>query len=105
METYLDAANLHAGLWLHFEPVDGPSRQALLGGAEAVAAALQIADAIAKMRDHHPYEVAHLFYSGPVALAAFIGHQLNACGNIQIYEHQDPGYLPSFFLTDQFPKQ
>lgn len=40
-----------------------------------------------------------LFYFGPLSGACFIGHRLNAvCREIQIMEHQQPGYAPSFLL-------
>ena len=41
-----------------------------------------------------------IYYFGPISGACFIGHRLNAvCREIQIMEHQQPGYLPSFLLA------
>jgi hypothetical protein len=41
----------------------------------------------------------HLFYSGPLAGAAFVGHALGAAvPEVQVYEFQRPGYAPSFLL-------
>ena len=40
-----------------------------------------------------------LFYYGPLSGACFLGHKLNAvCREVQIMEHQNPGYAPSFIL-------
>jgi SMODS-associated and fused to various effectors sensor domain len=42
-----------------------------------------------------------LFYLGPLSGACFIGHHLNAvCPEIQVMEHQSPGYASSFLLLD-----
>jgi hypothetical protein len=41
----------------------------------------------------------HLFYSGPLAGATFLGHALGAAvPEVQVYEFQRPGYAPSFLL-------
>jgi hypothetical protein len=39
-----------------------------------------------------------LFFFGPFALAVFLGQQLTAVGQIQLFEYQDPGYVPSCTL-------
>ena len=40
------------------------------------------------------------FYAGPASAACFIGHRMNAvCREIQVMEHTNPGYAPSFLLT------
>jgi hypothetical protein len=39
------------------------------------------------------------FYAGPASAACIIGHRLNAVrGEIQLMEHMNPGYAPSFLL-------
>lgn len=41
-----------------------------------------------------------LYYFGPLSGACFLGHRLNAIApEIQIMEHQHPGYVPAFLLT------
>jgi len=39
-----------------------------------------------------------LFFYGPYALAVFLGQQLTSVGEIQLFEYQDPGYVPSCLL-------
>jgi hypothetical protein len=40
-----------------------------------------------------------LFFYGPQALAIFLGQQLTSVGTVQLFEYQDPGYVPSLLLT------
>lgn len=39
-----------------------------------------------------------LFVYGPLALAVFLGQQLTSIGQVQLFEYQDPGYVPSCTL-------
>ena len=39
-----------------------------------------------------------MFFYGPFALAVFLGQQLTSVGEIQLFEYQDPGYVPSCSL-------
>jgi SMODS-associated and fused to various effectors sensor domain len=39
-----------------------------------------------------------LFYYGPFALAVFLGQQLTSVGKVQLFEYQDPDYVPSVTL-------
>ena len=39
-----------------------------------------------------------LFFYGPQALAIFLGQQLTSVGKVQLFEYQDPGYVPSIRL-------
>ena len=40
----------------------------------------------------------HIFFYGPLALAIILGQQLTSIGEVQLYEYQDPGYVPSCML-------
>jgi hypothetical protein len=35
-----------------------------------------------------------LFFYGPFSLAVFLGQQLTSVGEVQLFEYQDPGYVP-----------
>jgi hypothetical protein len=39
-----------------------------------------------------------LFFYGPFALSVFLGQQLSSIGKIQLFEYQDPSYVPSVLL-------
>ncbi len=46
----------------------------------------------------HQLRKTRIFFYGPFALAVFLGQQLTSVGEIQLFEYQDPGYVPSFLL-------
>ncbi|HLX56137.1 MAG TPA: SAVED domain-containing protein [Ktedonobacteraceae bacterium] len=83
---------------LYLSPEGGPHDFSVQGVAQASALArlarLELRKALA---DYRP-NVTHLFYFGPQSVATLIGQKLNACGIIQLYEFQNPGYAPSFRL-------
>ncbi len=44
--------------------------------------------------------VIHLFLATPIEFAVFLGHRLNACGNVQCYERTAPNeYVPTCLLS------
>ncbi len=81
---------------LKISPPQGPGRTALPDGRVALALARGTAFAIRKYAQ--TYERVHLFIAAPSGFALFLGHHLNACGVIQLYEHLNPGYVPSVIL-------
>ena len=45
-----------------------------------------------------------LFFYGPFALSVFLGQQPTSIGQLQLFEYQDPGYVPSCLLrTGRLP--
>jgi len=71
-------------------------REALAGPAAANGAAAAAKDAIALELSGTGARVLHLFVAGPAPLALFLGHRLNALGQVQCYEWRGPGeYSPS----------
>lgn len=81
------------------QPKSGVGRAALRSEGDAVALARQCKEYIQAWSRAREARTLHLFYFGPLAGAAFLGHMLNAVGAaIQVYEDQAPGYAPSFLL-------
>jgi hypothetical protein len=70
-----------------FQPAGGWSRDAVAGSGEAFAMAFQVAMEIRRARAQYGTDKTHVFAMMPLALAMLLGHQLNACGPIQLYEY------------------
>ncbi len=74
-------------------------RECLRGAGDAVALAVGVKKLSQAFVKRWKATKLLLYYYGPLAGAAFIGHQLNAvCREIQVTENQQPGYAPSFLL-------
>ena len=84
------------GQWLKFTIAGGPSRNSLEKGQDAVKMAEEIAGELRKQKQG--LAKVHLFLATPSGFALILGHYLNACGKIVVYEHQDPDYAPTFTL-------
>lgn len=96
VEAYLESAQLCVGTVVHVEPADGPSPNAVKGGAHAAA----ISDAITEfLRDQrHPAGTNfHFFIAAPGGVAFFLGQQRQAIGPCVLYEYdfQSRNYFPS----------
>lgn len=77
-----------------------PARNSVMTDAHARTIAQRTMETIrGTVSEYGGNRVLHLFYAGPFALAAMIGHQLNACGRIQLYDMtQDLIYTPTVTL-------
>ena len=70
-----------------------------IGGAEdARAFAQAVRDHLGQLLKKYRLNHTRLFFYGPFALAVFLGQQLTSVGEIQLYEYQNPGYVPSCTL-------
>jgi hypothetical protein len=66
---------------------------------DAVALALECKQAMLAFVKKWNATRLRIYYYGPISGACFIGHRLNAvCREVQVMEHQQPGYLPPFLL-------
>lgn len=79
-------------------PANGAHDFAVQNAAHACAIAQHTRLEIRRILNTYQPRMNHLFYFGPRSLAVLIGHRLNACGTIQLYEYQNPGYTPSCIL-------
>ncbi len=78
-----------------------PSSQGALsiGGAEdAIAMASAIRERLGVLLKARQVRTTRLFFYGPFALSVFVGQQLTSIGEVQLFEYQDPSYVPSALL-------
>lgn len=80
--------------------VSPPSQggQSIGGSEDACAFALAVRNVLGELVKKYRITRTHVFFYGPLALAVFVGQQLTSIGEIQLYEYQDPGYVPSCLL-------
>jgi len=97
--TALIRKEISFGNWLHLASFD-VGRKAMENGRDSAKLARDIAQDIRDLGQQ--YEKVHLFLAAPSAFALVLGHYLNACGKIQVYEHQNQGYAPSFLLGGEW---
>ena len=70
-----------------------------IGGAEdACAMARAVRERLGEILKVRQLRMTRLFFYGPFALSVFLGQQLTSIGQIQLFEYQDPGYVPSCLL-------
>ena len=69
--------------------------QAIRGAGDAVAFAEAVRENLGQFLKKYGLRKTRLFFYGPYALAVFVGQQLTSVGEIQLFEYQDPGYVPS----------
>lgn len=93
---------------VHVRPRTDQPTVDLVEAGQAAHVARLVGNALRDARHKYPaIKRTHLFYSGPVGVAAMIGQQLNAVGPVQTYEHQqtsDDGigrFVPAALLCDQ----
>jgi len=70
-----------------------------IGGAEdACAMTRAVRDRLGEILKARQLRVTRLFFYGPFALSVFLGQQLTSIGQVQLFEYQDPSYVPSCLL-------
>lgn len=80
------------------EPAGSPGALSIADDREAVSLALGARDELYRALARHDVRFTHLFFFGPFALSVFVGQLLAAVGRVQLYEFQDPGYVPTATL-------
>jgi hypothetical protein len=74
-------------------------RRGVGGAADATAFfALAVRENLNQLLKQHGLHRTRIFFYGPSALAVFLGQKLTSVGEIQLFEYQDPGYVPSCSL-------
>jgi hypothetical protein len=83
-----------------FAFVSPPSQgaQSINGAGDAVAFGQAVRETLGQLLKTHQLRKTRIFFFGPFALAVFLGQQLTSVGEIQLFEYQDPGYVPSCSL-------
>jgi hypothetical protein len=91
---YIEAWNSPPRFRAFVSPV-AQGGQAIGGGEDACAFVQAVRHLLNDLTKTHSLRRTHLFVYGPLALSIFLGQQLTAVGEVQLYEFQDPGYVPS----------
>lgn len=83
-----------------FAFVSPPSQgaQSIAGAGDAVAFGQAVRETLGQLLKTHNVRKTRIFFYGPFALAVFLGQQLTSVGEIQLFEYQDPSYVPSCTL-------
>jgi hypothetical protein len=72
--------------------------QAIAGAGDASAFARAVRESLGQLLKKYNLRRTRIFFYGPFALAVFLGQELTSIGEIQLFEYQDPGYVPSCTL-------
>jgi hypothetical protein len=72
--------------------------QSIRGAGDASAFAQTVRENLGQLLKKHQLRKTRIFFYGPFALSVFLGQHLTSVGEIQLFEYQDPGYVPSFTL-------
>jgi hypothetical protein len=98
VREYISRSSLSVKAVIAVEPADSPGALSIADDREAVSLALGARDEMYKALTRHDVRMTHLFFFGPLALSVFVGQLLTAIGRVQLYEFQDPGYVPTATL-------
>jgi len=94
VRRYIDSTGVPPKLFAFMAP-SAPGSQSITGASEACAFAHAVREQLGHLTKSHGIKTTRLFFYGPFALAVFLGQQLSSAGEIQLFEYQDPGYVPS----------
>lgn len=72
--------------------------QSILGAGDAVAFGQAVREQLGSLLKKYDLHKTRIFLYGPFALAVFLGQHLTSVGAVQLFEYQDPGYVPSCTL-------
>ena len=98
VREYIARGSLQVKALIAIEPAGSPGALSIADDREAVSLALSARDELHKALARHEVRTTHLFFYGPFALSVFVGQLLAAIGRVQLYEFQDPGYVPTATL-------
>jgi hypothetical protein len=98
VRRYIDSTGVPPRLFAFMAP-GLPGSQSISGSAEACAFAMAVREHLGALLKRIGARNTRLFFYGPQALAIFLGQQLTSVGTVQLFEYQDPGYVPSLLLT------
>ncbi len=92
--SYIEGTGIRPRAFVFLSPLT-QGGQAIGGSEDACAFAAGVRSRLGALIKTYRVTRTHLFYYGPLALAVFLGQQLTSIGEVQLYEFQDPGYIPS----------
>ncbi len=98
VRRYVDSTGVPPKLFAFMEPALAGS-QSIACSAEACAFAMAVRERLSALINKTGAQKTRLFFYGPQALAIFLGQHLTSVGKVQLFEYQDPGYVPSILLS------
>jgi hypothetical protein len=95
--NYVESTGIPPRIYAFMSP---PSQgaQSIRGAGDACAFGQAVRENLGQLLKKHHLHKTRIFFYGPFALAVFFGQQLTSVGEIQLFEYQDPGYIPSCSL-------
>jgi hypothetical protein len=97
MVTYVESTG-HLPLKYVFVSPPLQNAQSIRGAGDAIAFAQAVRENLGQILKKYNLRKTRLFFYGPFALAVFLGQHLTSVGEIQLFEYQDPSYVPSCSL-------
>lgn len=94
---YVEGTNNPPRLFVFLSP-SSLGAQSIGGGGDAAAFAVAVRENLSQLLKKHGLRKTGIFFYGAYALSVFLGQQLTSVGEIQLFEYQDPGYVPSCTL-------
>jgi hypothetical protein len=94
IRRYIADVGSEPRMFAFFSPPSQGS-QSIGGAGEALAFAQAVRERLGRLLKEHRLARTRIFFYGPFALAVFLGQQLTSVGEVQLFEYQDPGYVPS----------
>lgn len=98
VEKYISAQGLPVKAVVSIAPERGSMALSILDDREAMSVAVAARNQIDILLNKYGVRMIHLFYYGPFALSVFLGQHLTSIGRVQLYEFQDPSYVPSLMI-------
>jgi hypothetical protein len=98
IHRFIEGTGTPPRLFAFMVPPHAPGSQSIGGAPDACAFARIARDHMGQLLKRHGIRRTRLFFYGPFALAVFMGQQLTSVGEVQLFEYQDPGYVPSCAL-------
>lgn len=83
---------------LTFMSPSSQGAQSIPGAGDAVAFGQAVREHLGSLLKKYDLHKTRVFFYGPFALAVFLGQHLTSVGTVQLFEYQDPGYVPSCTL-------
>jgi hypothetical protein len=97
IDLHIEATGVAPNAFVFMSPPNQGAQS--IGGAEdACAMAQAVRERLGEILKVRQLRMTRLFFYGPFALSVFLGQQLTSIGQVQLFEYQDPGYIPSCLL-------
>jgi hypothetical protein len=94
---YIESSGFPPNAFVFMSPPN-QGAQSIGGDSDAVAMANAIRELLGKTLKARGLNKTRMFFFGPLALSVFLGQHLTFVGQVQLFEYQDPGYVPSCTL-------